>query len=88
MSEAIDFRVCEFIFSSIISCCLSSDLVLILVLEKNLWSYSVQNSNVIDLIALQVLVISTYIMMVFATVTQADSDSWAAARNPKHLARM
>ena len=63
MSESIDFRVCEFIFSSIISCCLSSDLVLILVLEKNSWSYSVQNSNVIDLIALQVLVISTYIMI-------------------------
>ena len=88
MSESIDFRVCEFIFSSIISCCLSSDLVLILVLEKNSWSYSVQNSNVIDLIALQVLVISTYIMVFFATVTQADSDSWAAARNPKHLAGM
>ena len=31
----------------------------------------------------QVLVISTYIIMVFfATVTQADSDAWAAARGP------
>ena len=72
------------IFSSIISCCLSSNLILVYTREVILS----KNAIVVDLIArLQVLVISTYIIMVFfATVTQADSDSWAAARNPKHLA--